>query len=235
MATQTKKQGKRQPREMTPAREQFCQYDALHDNGAAAYAHAFPKSRKWTAQVRAVQASKLKANPKIRLRIDELKQELRTKAEQKFSITGDRVLQELGKIGFSNMLDYMSVNPDGSAFCDLSKLTRDQAAAIQEANFETVLSGNPDALSAAGEDDDGDGKKKVAVVKGRIKLADKRSALVDLGKHFGLFEADNRQKAEAEAAAHIASGQRDNDDLARRLALILTNTARKPKKAAVAG
>lgn len=88
-------------------------------------------------------------------------------------ITADKVLAELAKIAFANMQDYMTVNSDGSAYMDLSSLTREQAAAIQELNCETYT------------EQDGDTERPVK--KARIKLTDKRGALVDVGKHLGMF------------------------------------------------
>lgn len=202
--------------------ERFCQHFVLNGNATAAYGEAFPRSRKWKAVARQNKASTLLNTGRVQVRIAALRAKVAAVAEKSFEITADRVLAEYAKIGFSNMLDYMTVQPDGTAFCDLSKLTRDQAAAIQEANFETVLSGNPDALEAAGEDaDEGGRTKKVAVIKGRIKLADKRAALGDLGKHLGLFGKDNAQAGDAMGKAMAEANEVSNRDLARSILDIL--------------
>lgn len=94
--------------------------------------------------------------------------------EQRTEITQDRVLKELAKLGFANMQDYMSVTQEGEPFADLSKLTRDQAAAITEFTVEDFTEGR------------GDDARDVRRVK--FKLADKRAALVDIGKHLGMFK-----------------------------------------------
>lgn len=96
------------------------------------------------------------------------------KREQRTEITQDRVLKELAKLGFANMQDYMSVTKEGEPFADLSKLTRDQAAAITEFTVEDFTEGR-------GED-----ARDVRRVK--FKLADKRAALVDIGRHLGMFK-----------------------------------------------
>lgn len=91
----------------------------------------------------------------------------------KAGVTVDQVLAELAKIGFANMADYMRVGTDGDPYLDFSALSRDQAAALTEVTVEDFKEGR-------GED-----ARDVRRVK--FKLADKRAALVDLGKHLGLF------------------------------------------------
>jgi len=41
------------------------------------------------------------------------------------------VLDELRRIGFSNILDYMRVTDDGDAFLDLSAIDRDKGACVK--------------------------------------------------------------------------------------------------------
>lgn len=89
-------------------------------------------------------------------------------------ITADRVLTELARIGFANMQDYMRVGADGDPYLDFSGLTREQAAALVEVTVEDFKDGR------------GDDARDVRRVK--FKLADKRAALVDIGKHLGMFK-----------------------------------------------
>lgn len=95
------------------------------------------------------------------------------KAIEKLAITKEAVLGELAKIGFANMADYMRAGVDGDPYLDFSALTRDQAAALVEVTVEDFKDGR-------GED--GRDVRRV-----KFKLADKKGALVDLGKHLGLF------------------------------------------------
>lgn len=88
-------------------------------------------------------------------------------------LTGDMVIAELRKIGFANMQDYMGSTEDGDPFLDFSMLTRDQAAALQEVTVEDYIEGR--------------GESARAVKRVKFKLGDKRAALVDIGKHLGLF------------------------------------------------
>ena len=85
-------------------------------------------------------------------------------------ISADAVLTELAKLGYANMMDYITVSGDGTAGIDLSKLTREQAAAITELTSEDTYD-----------------KEGNLTRRNKIKLADKRAALVDIGRHLGLF------------------------------------------------
>jgi phage terminase small subunit len=107
-------------------------------------------------------ACHLSQKPHIRARV----QELMEKAGRRAEITAARVLEEMAKLAFHNPADYIKIDEDGSAIVDLSKLDRDQAAAIAE------------VISERGQD----GK-----IRTRIKLVDKKAALVELGRHFGLW------------------------------------------------
>lgn len=120
------------------------------------------------------QGSRLLANVKI----SEEVARKHGKNLQKLDITAERVLRELELLGFSNMQDYVNCG-EGAIRIDLSKLTRDQFAAVQEVTVEEFT-------ERTGELDDG---KPVFenVKRTKFKLTDKRAALVDLGKHLKLF------------------------------------------------
>ena len=95
------------------------------------------------------------------------------KRMKKFDVTVDNVVQELAKMGFANMLDYVRTTDQGDAFVDLSALSREQAAAIQEVTVEEYTEGR--------------GENKRDIRKTKFKLADKRGSLELLGKHLELF------------------------------------------------
>jgi len=101
-------------------------------------------------------------------------QEAIAKRSERTEITQDMVLRELAKIGFSNMQDYMKSTKDGDPYLDFSNLTRDQAAALTEVTIEDFR--------------DGRGEDIRDVRRVKFKLADKRAALVDIGKHLGMFK-----------------------------------------------
>ena len=114
-------------------------------------------------------ASRLNRNDKVADRVKELMQ----KGAERTEITIERVINELAKLGFSNMADYMRPGTDVDPILDFSKITRDQAAALTEVTVEDFV--------------DGCGEDARDVKRVKFKLADKRAALVDIGKHLGAF------------------------------------------------
>jgi phage terminase small subunit len=125
--------------------------------------------------------SRLMKNDEFATRVKELDADITDKAVEVSGITKARVLEELGRLGFSNMLDYIKVD-GGKPYTDFSALTRDQAAAIQEIHVETT----PGVTSEEGEE------IKPEVTKVRFKLADKKGPLTELGKHLGLFPREGK-------------------------------------------
>lgn len=94
----------------------------------------------------------------------------------RLDLSADKVLIELSRLGFSNMLDYITVQ-GGDAFVDLSKLTKDQAAAIQEVTVEDYT--------------DGRSEKARDIRRVKLKLTEKLGALELLGKHLKLFSIES--------------------------------------------
>jgi phage terminase small subunit len=143
-----------------------------------------------------VQGVRLLGNARVSAAIAEA-QAARSK---RTAITADRVVAELAKLGFANMLDYMAVGADGDPALNFGALTRDQAAALQEVTVEDFV--------------DGRGEDARDVRRVRFKLADKRAALVDLGKHLGLFSAPGPLKdiPDDELAAFIAALRKEGGD-----------------------
>ncbi len=89
-------------------------------------------------------------------------------------ITQEMVLQELAKIGFANMGNYLHATTGGDPYFDFAGLTEEQKAALVEVTVEDFTEGR-------GED-----ARNIRRVK--FKLGDKRAALVDIGKHLGMFK-----------------------------------------------
>jgi len=123
----------------------------------------------YSAKTAYAQASRLLSDVKIAAAVTEAK----AKRSERVGVSADNVLAELAKLGFANMADYMKPTPSGDPRLDFSALTRDQSAALTEVTVEDFVEGR-------GED-----ARDVRRVK--FKLADKRAALVDIGKHLGMF------------------------------------------------
>lgn len=99
--------------------------------------------------------------------------------ERHMKVRADRVLLELEKIAFSNMKDYVRFDDPGGPMFDLQNISDDAASVIKEITLETYTEGK--------------GEAKREVKKINLKLHDKKGALIDLGKHLGLFkEADGK-------------------------------------------
>lgn len=148
--------------------------------------------------------SRLKQRPDVMAAVDAG----RAKLSEKTGITQERVLSELARIGFANILDYMTLDHEGLARVDLSTLSRDQAAAIAAVEVDTRRTRATDGAETA------------EVEKVKFKLYDKRAALVDLGKHLGLF-TEKHEHAGKDGAPLIPN----DTELARRLAFLLTKGA----------
>ena len=150
----------------TSLRQQIFAREYVIDMNGTRAAIAAGYAEKAAAQA----SSQLLRNTKVSKLIDELQ----SKRASKLEIKAEKIAEELARIGFANMHDYMSVDDDGKPFLDLSALTRDQAAAIQEIREDTTGGS-------------GDGERKL-VVRTTFKLADKRGALELLGRHLGMFQ-----------------------------------------------
>lgn len=112
----------------------------------------------YSAKTAHVRGCKLMKDPAIAAAIAAGRVEIAAKA----GVTAEAIARELAKIGFANMEDYTKKTKGGGLKLDATNLTRDQMAAIGEVSYDAA--GLP-----------------------KIKLMDKRAALVDLGKHIGMF------------------------------------------------
>lgn len=153
---------------LTPKQEAFVREYLSTSNASEAYRRAYDASGMTDKSINE-NASRLLKNVKVAARLAAAQ----AKLAEKHGVTAERVIRELALIGFANMSDYISIN-DGGAYVDLSKLTREQAAAIGEITSETYVEGK--------------GEDAQVVKRTKFKLNDKRAALVDLGKHLGLFK-----------------------------------------------
>jgi phage terminase small subunit len=152
--------------------EKFAQEIAAGKSAAQAYLAAGYRADRRTAW-------QARHRPDVSRRIEELIQTERklerqaiAKAAQRYEVTAERVVGEIAKIAFANVGDYVRFGPNGELYLDLNGCTRDETAALQEVTIEH---------RQVGRDKSQQGRRI------KVKLGDKLSALVALGKHLGLF------------------------------------------------
>ena len=162
------KQAKK-PRQLDRREKQFvAEYLVSLDPQQAALAAQYSKTM---ARSKAYQwVSNGKVKPHVYAAVEAAMQARAERTE----ITADRVLRELAAIGFADMGTYMTLDEDGAARLDLSKLPAAATKVISEITQEVFM--------------DGKGDKAVPVRRTRFKLYDKRQALVDIGRHLGMFK-----------------------------------------------
>lgn len=115
---------------------------------------------------------RLMHRPRVKVLIERMQEryarDLRVETEQ--------VLREYAHIGFANVGDFV----DSEGRVDLSRVTREQMAAVSSVETETYV--------------DGHGEEAEVVKRVKLRFHSKTDALEALAKHLGLFERDNRQK-----------------------------------------
>ncbi len=148
---------------MTPKQRQFVREYLIDLNATQAAIRAGYSKR--TAQE---QGSRLLSNVMVSGAIEEAM----GRRADRTDITADRVLEELALIGFADMGTYVKLD-GGHAIFDWSDLPPDATKVISEITQETYV--------------DGKGEDAETVKKTKFKLHDKRAALVDMGRHLGMF------------------------------------------------
>lgn len=143
----------------------FCE-EYLIDLNAAQAAIRCGYSKKTAKE----QGARLLTDANIQAEIKRLMQE-RSKSTQ---VTAQMVVEELSKVGFANIQDYIK---KGFKIEMISELKKEHAAAIESVQIETKT------------------QNGLTITKAKIKLHSKTSALDMLGKHFGIFKEDNSQSA----------------------------------------
>jgi phage terminase small subunit len=103
---------------------------------------------------------------------------------QRTEITQDQVLKELALIGFANAGNYFDWGPDGVSLLDKGDLTEAQRSVVAEVSQTKTEHGGTI----------------------RLKLHDKQAALVNLGRHLGLF-TDHLKVNGLESLKHLSNEQ----------------------------
>jgi phage terminase small subunit len=139
-----------------------------------------------------------------------------TRAERT-GITADRVLEELAKIGFVDIRKVVRWGeglavPDGAGEVRIANGVA--MVGSQELDNETAA-----AIAEVAQTRDGI----------RVKFHDKRAALVDIGKHLGMFK--ERVEMTGKDGGPIRSEGESLIESARKIAAMLAIAARRPKVA----
>lgn len=143
--------------------KQFCEEYAAESNGTKVYARIYGVS----AEIASRNAHKLLQKPEIQCYIQELLQE----RSQRVQITGDRVLLELGRIGFSDILQAVELDENGEVRVkNLKEIPQDLRVCISEITATRTLKASRITL----------------------KLHSKTAALESLMKFLGLFSEFNQ-------------------------------------------
>lgn len=147
--------------ELSPQQKRFCQEYLVDYSPSRAAIRAGYSIKNASSQ-----ASELMKKPGVQTLIAEMQ-----KAHgDKIGIDKERVLQELAKIAFSNIKDYLLQDDEGNTYVDIKGLSRDTASALSEVTVETTQG------------------LKVSNKKIKVKVADKIAALLSIGKHLGMFK-----------------------------------------------
>jgi phage terminase small subunit len=93
------------------------------------------------------------------------------------NLKAEDVLRELGRIGFSNVADFIEIDGNGNPRLDLSGATRDKLAAV--------------ASIVVDEFTDGRGDDARPVRRVRCKMYDKLKALLALGEHLRISNSNS--------------------------------------------
>ena len=126
-------------------------------------------------------AARLTKNDAVRTRIDEIM----TLAAEKVGVTVERVIAELAKIGFSDIrkaVRWKSAriteqdNPDGGDVLVIKTIVTNLVELVGSEEIDDATAG---AIAEVSQNTTGGVK---------IRFHDKRAALVDLGKHLGMFK-----------------------------------------------
>lgn len=145
---------------LTPKQKIFADEYLIDLNATRAYKVAYPKVKK--DESARVNGSKLLTNTNVVVYIDKRMKE----REKRTGITQDRVLQELAKIGFADITDFVIIEEKGN-YCTVKVKPTDKMPADKLG----VIAGIKEGANGI-----------------EIKLNDKEKALELIGRHLGMFK-----------------------------------------------
>ena len=149
--------------------ERFCQEYIIDNNKTQAAIRA--KYSEKTAGSKGEQLLKI-VDIKNRVAV------LQAALSKKSGVSAEMVVEELKKVGFSNIKEFLD---EGNSIKDLTELPDNVTAAVESVQTDTRH-----------DSGDSDGYTE----KTKIKCHSKLGALNDLGKHLGIFNEDNKQRVQ---------------------------------------
>lgn len=141
---------------LTPKQKIFADEYLIDLNATRAYKVAYPKVRK--DESARVNGSKLLTNTNVAAYIEKRMKD----REQRTEITQDMVLQELAKIGFADVTDFVTIEEGYVKVKSTNQMPRDKLG---------VIAGIKEGANGI-----------------EIKLNDKEKALELIGRHLGMFK-----------------------------------------------
>ncbi|MBU3208700.1 terminase small subunit [Clostridium algidicarnis] len=156
---------------LTPKQKIFVDEYLVDLNATRAYKVAYPNCKKEETAAQA--GSRLLRNVKVKEHIDKRMKD----REKRTEVTQDKVLQELAKIGFADIKDYLEYKTA-------------KTVVQHDENGEPVIDYQQIVNVIDSKEVDTSVIQEVSIGKDgtfKFKLYDKQKALVDIGKHLGMF------------------------------------------------
>jgi len=139
-------------------------------------------------------------------------QKLQAKRSKRTDIKADSIIQELAKVAFSNIQDFLTVDKDGEVYLlNFDAIEREKLAVIESIKVSTTK-------THSGENE----KREYTTT--QFKLHSKLNALEQLGKHLGIFKESAPHPEREKARRALQETERKAlNRLARRRTLELSN------------
>ncbi len=169
--------------ELTDKHMYFCKRYVLN-GGVASKAAKESGFSEWYCQ------TVLLKNNLVKEQIDQY----RAERAKKFEVNADRVIQELVRVAFGSLGDFIRLQPDGTPIIDCSEVGADEMAALSEITQDIYYE-----RTSSDPEDDAEPVKKT-----KIKLHSKVQALEQLGRIFKLFgDGDSDKDTPEQKAARV--------------------------------
>ena len=182
---------------LTDKQKLFADEYLIDLNATRAYKVAYPNTKK--DETAASLGARMIRNDKVAAYI----QERMKQREKRTEITQDRVLQELAKIGFANLKDYLEYKTAKTV------VDHDEDSGEAIIDYQQII----DVMDS--KDVDTSVIQEVSIGKDgtfKFKLYDKQKALELLGKHLGMFSDTLKLKGDANTEITIKIGGEDYGD-----------------------